>query len=155
MNSGPAVLLDVNVLLALMDPGHIHHEPAHQWWVRRSGSPWATCALTENGLVRVLTQPRYPNRLETVAEAVSLLRRWKQSHAATHCWWPDDVSLSDRTLFLVENIVGPGQLTDAYLLGLAHRHGGRVASFDRGLPWQAVAGGSEALLELLENPGRR
>ncbi|MBM3746345.1 MAG: PIN domain-containing protein [Acidobacteria bacterium] len=149
MNRASAVLLDVNVLLALMDPGHVHHEPAHQWWARRARRPWATCPLTENGLTRVLTQPRYPNRVDSVAEAVGLLSGWKQRHASTHRWWPADVSLTDRTLFAVEKIVGPGQLADAYLLALALRNGGRVASFDRALPWEALVGGSPDLVELL------
>jgi len=149
MSSISAFLLDVNVLVALMDPRHMHHEAAHTWWEANSGKPWATCAITENGVVRVLTQPRYPNRVDTIAEALSLLRGWKQAHAGTHRWWSCGVSLSDQTLFETDKILGPGSVTDVYLLGLAHRQGGRVVSFDQALPWEALAGGSADLVELL------
>lgn len=84
MSDTSAWLPDVNGLLALMGPGHVHHEAAHRWWHDHLGQPWATCPITENGLVRVLTQPRYPNPVSGVAEAVGLLRRWKQTHASTH-----------------------------------------------------------------------
>ena len=144
-----AWLLDVNVLLALMDPGHVHHEAAHRWWHTHLGKPWATCPITENGLVRILSQPRYPNAVSTVAEAVTLLRRWKHTHASTHRWWPVEVSITDETLFAPEKMAGHGQVTDAYLLGLAFRHGGRVASFDQTLPWQTLAQGGPDLVELL------
>ncbi len=148
MSEISAWLLDVNVMVALLDPGHIHHEPAHQWWAGHAGKPWATCAITENGLVRVLSQPRYPNRVDTVGEAVGLLSRWKDAHRATHRWWPIDVSLTDRTLFEPEKLTGPGQITDACLLAAARRHGGKVVSFDQMLPWHAVVEGSPELVEL-------
>jgi toxin-antitoxin system PIN domain toxin len=149
MSEVPAWLPDVNVLIALMDPWHVHHEPAHGWWRGQPGRLWATCAITENGLIRVLTQPRYPNKLATVAEAVGLLRRWKATHASTHCWWAADPSLTDETLFQPEQLAGHGQVTDAYLLGLARRHGGRLVTFDRTVPWQALVSGSSDLVELL------
>ena len=149
MNDVSGWLLDVNIMVALLDAGHIHHQAAHRWWSGHAGRPWATCAITENGLIRVLTQPRYPNRVETVGEAVDLLRRWKETRRSTHRWWPNEASLTDRMLYAPEKLAGPGQVTDAYLLGLALRHGGRVVSFDQTLPWQAVVGGSAELVELL------
>jgi toxin-antitoxin system PIN domain toxin len=149
MSDPSAWLLDVNVLVALLDPGHIHHEAAHRWWAEQAGKPWATCTVTESGLVRVLTQPRYPNRVESAGAAVLLLSRWKNTHRSTHRWWPIDVSLTDATLFAPEKLTGSGQVTDACLLGLAQRRGGRLASFDRALPWEAVVNGSRKLIELL------
>ncbi len=149
MNRALPSLLDVNVLIALMDPLHIHHESAHRWWARDTGKAWATCAITENGLARVLTQMRYPNRVDTVAEALSLLGQWKGAHASTHRWWPCDVSLTDQALFEADKILGHRSVTDVYLLGLARRQGGRVASFDRSWPWEALVGGSSDLVELL------
>lgn len=149
MSSASAFLLDVNVLIALTDPLHIHHEAAHRWWAADPARLWATCAVTENGLVRILTQPRYPNRLETAGEAISLLCRWKRVHATTHRWWPCDLSLSDEAVFEAGRILGAGSVTDVYLLGLAKGQGGRVVSFDRTLPWEAVVGGSPDLVELL------
>jgi toxin-antitoxin system PIN domain toxin len=144
-----AWLPDVNVLVALLDPGHIHHEAAHRWWAGHKSKPWATCALTENGLIRVLTQPRYPNRLESISQAIALLRGWKEAERATHQWWSSEVSLTDQQLFASDKLAGPGQVTDVFLLGLARHHRGRVVSFDRSLPWEAVVGGSSELVELL------
>jgi predicted nucleic acid-binding protein len=70
-------------------------------------------------------------------------------HASTHRWWDCDLSLADEALFTVAKIRGAGSVTDAYLLGLAKQRRGRVASFDRALPWEAVLGGSSDLVELL------
>ena len=84
MSEVSAWLPDVNVLIALMDPCHVSPRTHHSWWRGQPGRLWATCAITENGLIRVLAQPRYPNNLATVAEAVGLLRRWKATHASTH-----------------------------------------------------------------------
>jgi uncharacterized protein len=43
MASGVRHLLDVNVLVALLDPAHLHHDAAHAWFeVKREGG-WATC----------------------------------------------------------------------------------------------------------------
>jgi len=64
-------LLDVNVLVALFDPNHTLHEPAHRWFETERESGWATCPITENGLVRVLSNPKYPGRQTTVRDASS------------------------------------------------------------------------------------
>jgi len=141
-------LLDVNVLIALVDSAHVHHEAAHLWFaahIRNEG--WATCPLTENGMVRVLSQPTYPSGQCTPAEVVEILRALKNSHRQVHEFWTDDVSLSDDSLFQPAYIAGSRQVTDVYLLGLAARRGGNVVSFDRSLPWQAIRGGTSGLVE--------
>ena len=72
-------LLDVNVLIALFDPGHLHHEAAHGWFASAEPRAWASCPLTENGFVRVLSNPGYPGRRTTVADAVGRLRRFTET----------------------------------------------------------------------------
>jgi toxin-antitoxin system PIN domain toxin len=86
-------LLDVNVLIALFDPAHVHHEAAHVWFEANRESRWSTCTLTENAFVRVLSNPAYPGRGTTVENAVSRLRSF--CSAQEHVFWPDSVSLVD------------------------------------------------------------
>jgi predicted nucleic acid-binding protein len=58
-------LLDVNLLIALFDASHVHHHLAHQWFAGCRSQGWATCPLTENACIRIISQPAYPNRLPT------------------------------------------------------------------------------------------
>jgi toxin-antitoxin system PIN domain toxin len=134
-------LFDVNVLIALFDPAHVHHESAHAWWKANQSSGWATCPLTENGFVRVLSQPKYPNAISP-SEAVTRLR--ESIDRGGHEFWTDDVTLRDAALFQFEHILGHRQITDVYLLALAVRNSGRVVTFDRGLPISAVQGATKA-----------
>ncbi len=131
-------LLDVNVLVALFDPDHPHHELAHDWFADQRPSGWATCPLTENGLVRVLSNPAYG----PTAERPSAIRDRLDAFCASghHAFWPDDVSLRDRELFAATAPASWRQATDVYLLGLAKRHRGRLATFDRAIPSGAVIG---------------
>lgn len=131
-------LLDVNVLVALFDPDHVHHEAAHDWFADESTGGWATCPVTENGFIRVITNPAYGLdglRADAVAQR---LRRFAAS--GHHHFWPDAVSLRDGALFDLAAARGYRQLTDLYLLGLAVTMNGRLATFDRGIPLKAVAG---------------
>ena len=140
-------LLDVNVLVALHDPAHPNHEDAHRWFGRNRKRGWATCPVTVNGCVRVLSNPAYPTVAATPAEAASRLRIL--CAGPDHEFWSDSVSLLDESLFRPQAITGHRQITDIYLLGLAVRHGGRLATFDRSIPLKAVAGAGPAPLELL------
>lgn len=139
-------LLDVNVLVALFDPDHLHHEGAHEWFAEHRAAGWATCPLTENGVVRVLSNPAYSPIAERPASLASRLRAFCDSGG--HRFWPDDASLRDETLFTLET--GHRQLTDAYLLGLAVRHAGRLATFDRGITLRAVRGARPEHLAVIE-----
>jgi toxin-antitoxin system PIN domain toxin len=136
-----AHLLDVNVLIALVDPAHVHHEPAHRWFAAQGRTAWATCPMTENGLVRVLSQPTYPNRPGDAPAVLAILGQICASEG--HEFWPDDVSL--REIVQPGAIVTHRQVTNIYLLGLAARHGGRLATFDGRIPTTAVRGGARAL----------
>lgn len=134
-----AALLDINVLLALFDADHVDHERAHRWLDREVAAGWASCAITQNGFVRIISQPRYPNPVPT-AEAVRRLAR--ACDTQSHSFWPCDVSLVDADRLDRERMHGPRQVTDAYLLSLAVRHGGRFVTFDQAVPLSAVVGAS-------------
>jgi len=130
-------LLDVNLLIALLQPDHVHHESAHRWWSANRSEGWASCPLTQNGFVRIVSQPRYPKPMST-ASALDVLA--EQIIDTDHAFWPDDISLLDPGKFDFDHILGPKQLTDIYLLALAIENGGRLATFDRTIPIRAVRG---------------
>jgi uncharacterized protein len=141
-----AWLFDVNALIALISPRHLHHERMHRWFRENSPAGWATCPITENGAIRVISQPTFATGPYTPSEATDALRLVCQSDAR-HRFWRDEVSLTDDSLFSIAYIIGPQQVTDAYLLGLAARHGAKLVSFDRSLPWQAIRNGTARLIE--------
>lgn len=133
-----SALLDVNVLVALFDPAHIHHDAAHTWFGAHRGEGWATCPLTENGFVRVLSNPAYPGRRTTVADAVDRLTRLAES--GEHTFWADRISLLDDSIVERGRLSGHRQITDAYLLALTVSNDGRVVTFDQRFPLGAVPG---------------
>jgi toxin-antitoxin system PIN domain toxin len=143
--SRPA-LLDVNLLIALFDPDHVHHDLAHDWFAGNRTRGWATCAVTENGFVRVLANPAYGSAVNRPADLVARLRQL--SDIEGHRFWADTVSLRDPALFDCSR-AGYRQLTDVYLLGLARKHGGVLATFDRTIPAAAVLGARYTLLEVV------
>lgn len=134
--SGPA-LLDVNVLVALFQPDHPHHDVAHDWFADTYMNGWATCPLTQNGFVRILANPRHGalNRPVDLLNHLAGLCRSKH-----HVFWPDSVSLTNDKLFNASVMRGYRQLSDIYLLGLAKNMGGYLATFDAGIPLSAVIG---------------
>ena len=141
-------LLDVNVLVALFDPDHIHHDLAHDWFADNRVNGWATCPLTENGCVRVLANPAYGGVVERASELLSRLGTF--CRAEDHQFWPDAVSLRDRTCFDPAMVTGHRQLTDIYLLGVAVAQGGRLATFDRTIPVKAVIGATAQSVAMIE-----
>ncbi|MFN7974891.1 MAG: TA system VapC family ribonuclease toxin [Acidobacteriota bacterium] len=137
-------LLDVNVLIALFDGAHVHHEIAHAWFGRQRARGWATCPLTENALARILSHPSYAGRGTTTSDAIERLETLRS--AGKHSFWPDDVSLCDASIFRAEGIGGHGHITDVYLLALAVKNHGTLATFDRGIPLGSVVGATTANL---------
>ena len=137
-------LLDVNVLIALVDPAHVQHDSAHEWFAATGHASWATCPLTENGLLRILGHPRYPNPPGSPAAASELLIGLKR--LAGHVFWPDDISIVDKKHVDATRLLGHGQVTDTYLLALARAHRGKLATFDHRLVTSAVPRGRDALL---------
>jgi uncharacterized protein len=135
-------LLDVNVLLALADPQHIHHDAAHAWFARHASEGWATCPITEHAFIRIASHPSYPNRPGDAQVVIELLRGTCARDG--HRFWPDTVSLRDIVHW--DHALTHGQLTDVYLLAVAVAHGGRLATLDRRIPAAAIDGGREALV---------
>lgn len=133
-------LLDVNLLVALFDPNHVHHEIAHDWFSDARLRGWATCPLTENGLIRILSNLKYSPQAESPGRITDRLRTFCAS--GHHVFWPDDVSLRDATHLSAAAAMSHRQVTDVYLLGLARHHGGRLATLDRSIPIAAVPGAS-------------
>lgn len=142
-----AYLLDVNVLVALFDADHVHHEIAHFWFADQKANGWATCPITENGVVRVLAHPGY-GRADTRFEAiVERLRSFRES--GHHHFWHDGTSIADLAAIRPSYMRGHRQLTDVYLLALALRMGGRLATFDRSIPVSAVVGATKSTLAVI------
>ena len=123
-------LLDVNVLIALIDPAHVGHDAAHRWFEARGRESWATCPLTENGVIGIVSHPNYPG-------APGHRRRYRRraSVMAGHVFWPDDISLVGVKHVEAKRILTSGQVTDSYLLALAVAHDGiwrhSIAAFNK------------------------
>jgi hypothetical protein len=140
-------LLDVNVLIALFDPAHVHHEAAHKWFAVSRKDRWATCPLTENAFVRILSNPSYPGQTTTMEDAVSRLRAFCAERE--HVFWPDAVSICEPRRFRWLHVQGHRQLTDVYLLALAIANRGHLATFDTTISLKAVEGAREQNLEII------
>jgi uncharacterized protein len=130
-------LLDINVLLSLLDADHADHPRARRWLSAEIQHGWASCAITQNGFVRVISQPRYPSPVPA-AEAIDRLAR--AAGTPHHEFWPCAASVLDDTLIDRSRVHGPRQVTDVYLLALAVMRAGRFVTFDRGIPRSAVRG---------------
>ena len=128
-------LLDVNVLIALLDKNHSNHMVMSDWFASHIEQGWASCPLTQNGCVRILSQPKYPNTLG-IAEAVKRLH--KAVSTLYHQFVADDISLLDDAVVDSRNLSRPGQITDVYLLALAVTHGARLATLDKYVPLATV-----------------
>jgi len=130
-------LLDVNIVIALLDPDHAFHERSHDWWEANAKSGWASCPITENGVVRIMSHPGYsPGGRFTPGDLISRLQLF--AGQTDHEFWPDDISLRDNAIFTTERIHSSRQITDLYLLALAAKHGGKLATFDQGIPISAA-----------------
>jgi toxin-antitoxin system PIN domain toxin len=128
-------LLDVNVLIALLDSDHTSHDSAIRWFSKHAREGWASCPITQNGCIRIMSNPGYPNPLPVQAVVEHLAAACRQD---IHEFWPDEVTLLDSDVVDSTRIHGPRQLTDIYLLALAVRHQGRLVTFDAGIPLAAV-----------------
>lgn len=136
-------LLDVNVLIALIDPGHVQHDIAHHWFAKDGASAWATCPITENGTLRIIGHASYPNSPGSPAAVAPLLRTMCALDG--HVFWSDDISLLDEGKVNTTLLHNSAQTSDSYLLALASAHGGRLATLDRRLVTSAVHDGARAL----------
>ena len=136
-------LLDVNVLIALIDPMHLQHELAHAWFSTHGKKSWATCPLTENGVLRIVGNPRYPNSPGNPAEVVNIIANL--CALPGHQFWPDNISLLTNSQIDTLHLRNPAQITDTYLLALASTYQGQLATFDKRLITDAVWSGKKSL----------
>ena len=139
-------LLDANVLIALIDPAHEFHNAAHAWFQRNRKYGWATCPITENGCLRILSKPGYPFPGLTVPMVRDILARLAELEG--HRFWPDAISILEPNQFELAG-AGSKKLTDLYLLRLAASFGGRLITFDRTIRREWVVGSAPDDLEVL------
>jgi len=139
-------LLDINVVIALIDPDHDFHTRAHDWWRENQSGGWASCPLTENGVIRIVSNPACnPRRSLSPKSVTELLRAFVRG--TDHEFWPDAVSFLDSAVMDSEQVLGPRQITDLYLLALATSRGERFVTFDDSIQLGAVRdAGEESLL---------
>jgi len=147
-------LPDINVLVALLDPAHIHHQIAWDWFAQAEQTGWATCPLTESGCVRVLTSTGHNSKKIKPNGASDLLRAFLALYAATHHYFPDDVRIVDTTRFRLRNLQEHNQVTDLHLLGLCQQNGLRFVTFDNAIQssWYALVNRQSDLIRYLLPP---
>ncbi len=138
-------LPDVNALLALLDPMHLHHDAAHRWYESQFSPRLLLCSHVENGVLRVASQPRYPNCLGTTARVREVLLEFVDRVPTERC--DHDVSLLENALLDLTALT-PSRVADLYLLALSVSHAAKFATFDRRFPASAISGG-KAGLELI------
>jgi uncharacterized protein len=136
-------LLDVNVLIALVDPAHLQHDQAHAWFNRVGKKSFATCAITENGLLRIVGHPKYNNSAGAPSALAPLLSAIRALPG--HAFWAEDISIADPAWVDVSRLSSHAQVTDSYLLALAHSRKGRLATMDKKLVADAVHQGAKSL----------
>ena len=139
-------LLDVNVLIALLDAGHVHHGLATSWLESEIRHGWASCPLTQNGCIRIMSQPKYPGSLAAAQVADRLA---EAANSSDHEFWVADVNMLSEGVFDWTKVLGHRQVTDVYLLALAVHHRGRFVTFDRRIVLDAVKGARVKNLEVL------
>jgi uncharacterized protein len=136
-------LLDVNVLIALIDPAHVQHDQVHEWFGRVGYKAFATCPITENGLLRIVGHPKYPNSPgppSTVVAALVTIRG-----LTGHAFWPDSISLVESSLVDPDLLSSHSRVTDSYLLALAKENKGKLATMDQKLASGVVTDGKATL----------
>jgi uncharacterized protein len=141
-------LLDANVLIAFFDSQHICHKLAIEWFRSENGDGWATCPITENAVLRVLTNANYSKvKKFNIRQLMNLFR--ENAKATDHVFWPDDISLISESLIYPEKVFGHKQLTDIYLLALAVKNDGRLVTFDAKISIDTVKGATREQLLVL------
>jgi uncharacterized protein len=145
-------LLDVNLLIALIDPDHVAHQLAQDWFGREGAADWATCPIVENDAIRIVGAANYADPPLGCPRVAEVLSRWASSGG--HHFWPDAISLVTAKHVDASKVLSPGRVTDTYLLALAVYRGGMLATLDRRLSPAAVAGGAEAF-DSSADPARR
>ena len=140
-------LLDVNVLIGLLDANHEYHAAVMEWWNQNDGQ-WASCPITQNGYLRIVTQQKYSNTI-SVNEALKKLMQTVSTTA--HVFLFDDISLLDKKLVTHKHIQGPKQMTDIYLLALSVSHGAQFVTLDTGVSHVAVPRATNASVHVIRS----
>ena len=136
-------LFDVNVLIALLDEEHVNHQKIRAWLEAERDFGWASTPITQAGYARVVSSPKYPGGLSTPAALAAI------AHATTtayHEFWPDSLPLAALNS---KYVLGPKQITDAYLLAVAIANAGRLVTFDRNINVKSVPGARSHHLEVI------
>ena len=139
-------LLDVNVLFALVWPGHEAHAAAHSWFSRSGHQAWATNPLTQLGVLRLLTNPVVVQGSFSAASALAVVT--ENTRHAGHEFWPLSHDLMPRLEPLAPRLQGHRQWTDALLLVQAIEKRGVLVTFDSGLNELAAGAMKDHLLIL-------
>jgi len=139
-------LLDVNALIALFDFDHAHHVRASSWLNENRAYGWASCPITQNGMIRIMSQPSYVNPLPT---AETTLRLRAATADPSHRFLADNISLTDEHRIRCESLFTARATTDIYLLALAVANNARFVTFDRNVSLRAVVGATAAHLVML------
>lgn len=137
---------DVNILIALVDDEHAHHRKASDWFENDRRQEWATCPITQNGCLRIVSQPRYSNSM-SIADVMRRLH--ELTDTTDHQFIADDISLLTPGRIDINEVSSHRQLTDVYLLALAVTHGLRFVTLDRGVRLMAVRGASDTHLAVI------
>ena len=125
-------LLDVNVLYVFHQPRHADFQRVSRWLERHSPLSFATCPMTQAGMLRLLMQRNQGFDRYEMHEAREALRSLVDRRGQEY--WPDEPSNLDAASSLFKRMQGHRQITDAYLLGLAKHHGGKLATLDQAIP---------------------
>lgn len=136
-------LLDVNALIALFDVDHAHHASTKRWLHANIQFGWATCPITQNGMIRIMSQRAYPCASTTQDMA---LRLREATAEPTHTFICDDISFTDASRVHADGMLTAANTTDIYLLALAVAHNARFVTFDHGVSLRAVVGATDAHL---------
>ena len=139
-------LFDLNVLIALTEPGHKHHQKAQAWFNSSCKGRWGVCPLTEAGFIRVTTNPAFHSGPRSMQQAIAILQALKEYPG--YWYWAINESWVNLTAPFAARIFGHQQVTDAYLLGLAIKEKGVLVTFDKAIPYMAGAKFSQNVLLL-------
>lgn len=123
-------LLDVNIIISIVDPEHIHHDLAFNWFRKNSAKGWATCPITENGFIRIISNNYYKNLKISSSEAIDALQELKDNYQEWHKFIPDNVSFNDGEIFDT-SFLKSNNTTDNYLVGLAYKNNIKLLTIDR------------------------
>jgi hypothetical protein len=139
-------LLDVNVIIALIDPSHVHHDRAHAWFGATGNADWLSCPITQNAAIRIVSHPKYSNAQSSPAVVVESVR--SLTAVGNHRFIPDRISLLDQNIVDADALLSSNQLTDTYLLALAVDAEAQLATFDTTLVTTAVRSAAGHVLQI-------